>query len=312
MLRLRVFDPPRLEPYPLLLNTSKPSAWTRAVLSMWLFALKTFVLISCPSSSGTAGVGVRSDIHLQWHGPDAFATSLVCRDSKSLCCMYLEVREEETHEIYCLVCEPATRYIVAPDRHQIHPLMRIRVEDALSDFPLGRRVLTRTEHRAPVPSQAIAGVRIVFIWGRTEFYDKQILFLHRFYEKGSFLAWFDHWRCFDDDDKTAIVRQCNAKLAATPSLFDRKATWLGRLEAMIYRRVPWPTKEPQRIIPKYWERDQLWSVDSAEFSWWGSRTHRHSIWFNLNVLLYRRIRSISATGLRSIFEKVWIYIRCTS
>jgi hypothetical protein len=83
---------------------------------------------------------------------------------------------------------------------------------------VGRRFLTRTEHLAPSPRRrvlprAIVGVRIMIIWGRTEFYDKLILFLRRIYEKGSIVAWFDHRRCINDDDKTAIVRWHDAKLA---------------------------------------------------------------------------------------------------
>ena len=43
------------------------------------------------------------------------AMSLLCHNNKSLCCVYLEVREEGTREIYRLVSEPATRYIFVPD-----------------------------------------------------------------------------------------------------------------------------------------------------------------------------------------------------
>ena len=50
--------------------------------------------------------------------------------------------------------------------------------------------------------------------GGLEFYDKLILFLRRINEKCSYLSWFDHWRCINDDDKPAIVRWHNAKLAA--------------------------------------------------------------------------------------------------
>jgi hypothetical protein len=51
------------------------------------------------------------------------------------------------------------------------------------------------------------------IWGRTEFYDELILFLRRIYEKGSFVAWFDHRRCMNNDAKTAIVWLRDAKSA---------------------------------------------------------------------------------------------------
>ncbi len=54
----------------------------------------------------------------------------------------------------------------------------------------------------------------MIIRGRTEFYDKLILFLRRNYEKVTFVAWFDHRRCIDDDAKTVIVRRGDLKLAA--------------------------------------------------------------------------------------------------
>ena len=53
--------------------------------------------------------------------------------------------------------------------------------------------MTRTEHLAPSPRRrvlprGIVDVRIMIIRGRTEFYDKLILFLRRNYEKGTFVA----------------------------------------------------------------------------------------------------------------------------
>ena len=84
--------------------------------------------------------------------------------------------------------------IPAPDRHQIrHALTPSRVEDALSDFPRRAKVLDKnrapgTLAEAEGATLSHRGVRIMIIWGRTEFYDKLILFLRRIYEKGSFVA----------------------------------------------------------------------------------------------------------------------------
>jgi hypothetical protein len=71
--------------------------------------------------------------------------------------------------------------------------MPSRVEDALRDFPC--RAKNLDENRAPAPSprqrvlpRGIVGIRIMIIRGRTEFYDKLLLFLRRIYEKGMFVA----------------------------------------------------------------------------------------------------------------------------
>ena len=89
-------------------------------------------------------------------------------------------------------------------------------------------------------------------------YDKLILFLRRIYEKGSFVAWFDHRRCINNDDKTH-----DAKLAVITLVRSRGHI----IRATRSHDLPEATLADQGApadFPKYWREGP---TELSRFDW---------------------------------------------